>query len=188
MKTTPILRTAALVLITMIVPAGASASAAAPPKPTNAKNGHSLLATASTTNDSVDDFSAFGACNSYRHGNGFNASVLLNTRRYPAGAWVTVRYAYKRVGASTWRWMGWYKPSFINNRVPNNDPDVTIFQPIELATLSFPITSGRFIAGAQLAVWNGSSYEYSFTGATSYDNFGRYGVFLGRASTCWLTV
>jgi hypothetical protein len=207
--------TAALALATALLPAAASA---APPKPargvaplaqaanrnghskrapakavTAAKNGHSKAprvkaSLASVSSASVDNFTASGACNSYDHTNAFGSSVMLNNTRFPSGAYVVLRYAFHKIGVPGWRYTRWYGPTPISNRVPNTDPDVSILQPIQLRQVSFNIYSGRYIAWAKIGVWNGSDYEYTSTYGDSYNNTGRFGLFQGDASSCWLTV
>jgi hypothetical protein len=187
-------RIAAILAIAAAVPASAVAAPARPTKPLPTGGGAALKGPASgdtvayasaVSSASVDYLSARGTCNYSTHKNSFGASVTLSGSRFPNGGWASARYAYNRGDGTGWHFTGWLAKSFIQNRVPNSDPDVVIRAPVSLTNVSFPVYSGRFVGGVQLAVWNGYNWESTFTVGDTYRSIGRYGA--GETGWCWVT-
>lgn len=154
-----------------------------------AKNGHSARLR-DAGDSAVSSLTASGACDSTNHTNSFGASVMLNGQRFPNGAWVVVRYGYRRPGASTGPRTRWYGPTKISNYLGTTAPDVwgdgvPMYGPVSLRDVSFPVSAGRIIAWAQVGVWNGSGYEYSYVWGDHYVNRTAWGSL--SAASCWLS-
>jgi hypothetical protein len=197
----PVLGLALALAATALMPASSLAKPAKPAKPRPGAapvvgahaHHHRGRVHGSAYSPSVNDLSASGSCNWYTHTNGFGASLFLNTNRFPNGAWVSVRYAYRLVNSTTWNYTGWYTPSWINNYLGRTttfgSDGAPIYGPKSLLTVRFNVTSGQYVGWAQVGVWNGSYYEYTSTSPydVSYTNWGQYNSSGVSASSCWVS-
>jgi hypothetical protein len=154
-----------------------------------AKNGHSARLR-DAGDSAVSSLAASGACDSTNHTNSFGASVMLNGQRFPNGAWVVVRYGYRRPGASTGPRTRWYGPTKISNYIGTTAPDVwgagvPMYGPTQLRDVSFNVYSGRILGWVGVGVWNGSAYEYTYAWGDHYINSTPWGSI--TAASCWLS-
>lgn len=163
-----------------------------------AKNGHSArLRHAGRSprlrdagDSAVSSLTASGACDSTNHTNSFGANVMLNGRRFPNGAYVVVRYGYRRPGASTGPRTRWYGPTKISNYIGTTTPDVwgagvPMYGPTQLRDVSFNVSAGRILGWVGVGVWNGSEYEYTYAWGDHYINNTPWGSI--TSASCWLS-
>lgn len=126
------------------------------------------------------------SCNRYNHTMTMQGGIILSTR-FPTGAPIASRYAYYYVNGSQQRTSviyvtGWLysaaSPSTIYIPPTALGGDITI--PNNTSWLpSYTInTWGQIKVMTQVGVWNGAAYEYSgWDTATSYDNYGQFGIY-----------
>lgn len=130
---------------------------------------------ADTSSGSVDRLSAAVGCDFGTHVASADASILLNQRRFPNGAPFAIRYYYWNVDSSLRRssafgYTGWGLGRIGAQTVWHDSYFTGSFSTVEsFLTADTPLTvRGTFRVGVQVAVWNGSAYEYTSTPADAY--------------------
>jgi len=124
-------------------------------------------ANANTSSSSVQSLQSYASCDYGYHTMTLSAGLALDMNRFPNGAYVAYRYSWRFAGQAALQTSDWFYAT-VSNEI-RGESGVVMWDLASLPGRVISVIPGAsYESSAQVAVWNGRSFEYTADGGTSY--------------------